>query len=253
MHIIGIGLHILVALFFAIHAMRTGRNMFWLIVLFSFPLLGSIVYFFVEFWPEMRSSRAARVVGGAARNMLDPQRELREAKHAFELAETNGNRMRLASALLNAGHHSEAITQLNACLAGQHANDPDVLSQLARAHMETGDAAGTARALKQLIERHPSRNTGDVALLYARALGAAKDADTESAFQHALKTGSGAEPKLRYGQWLASTGAYARAREQFEAIRNDAKHWTPHAKSLNKAWLRDAEKALVEIDRLPSR
>jgi hypothetical protein len=115
--------------------------------------------------------------------------------------------------------------------------------------MESGDASATARALKQLIDHHPDRNTGDTALLYARALGATGDANAEAAFQHALAKGSGAEPRLRYGQWLAGRGEYARAREQFESIRSDAKHWTAHAKSLNKAWLRDAENAIAELGR----
>ena len=46
MPFLGIGLHVLVALFFAVHAMRTHQQMTWLFVLFSFPLLGSLVYFF---------------------------------------------------------------------------------------------------------------------------------------------------------------------------------------------------------------
>ncbi|UUZ49232.1 hypothetical protein LP420_01965 [Massilia sp. B-10] len=48
------GLHILVALFFAIHAIRNGREMYWLLILFSFPLLGSVVYFFAIYMPTTR-------------------------------------------------------------------------------------------------------------------------------------------------------------------------------------------------------
>jgi hypothetical protein len=244
---IGLGIHILIALFFAIHAVKSGRSIFWVIILFSFPLLGSLVYFFVEFLPEMRNSRAGRAMGSAAINLVDPKRELREARNAFDLAATNANRMRLANALLEANEPTEAITHLRACLTGQHANDPDVLARLARAYMETGDASGTASALKQLIEHHPERNTCDTALLYARALGGANDPAAEQAFQHALATGTGAEAKLRYGQWLAGRNEFAKAREQFEAIQQDAKHWTSHAKSFNKQWLRDAESALREL------
>ena len=45
MPFVGLGLHLVVALFFAVHAVRTGREMYWLVILFSFPLLGSIAYF----------------------------------------------------------------------------------------------------------------------------------------------------------------------------------------------------------------
>ena len=54
MPIFGLGLHILIALFFAVHAMRHGKQMYWLIILFSFPLLGSVVYFVVEYLPASR-------------------------------------------------------------------------------------------------------------------------------------------------------------------------------------------------------
>ena len=43
MPIVGLGLHILFALICAVHAIRTGQQLFWLIILFSFPLLGSLI------------------------------------------------------------------------------------------------------------------------------------------------------------------------------------------------------------------
>ena len=76
-------LHILVGLFFAVHAMRNGRPMYWLIILFSFPLLGSIVYFFAEYMPASQLERGVRKVSTKAIQLLDPSRELREARDAF--------------------------------------------------------------------------------------------------------------------------------------------------------------------------
>ena len=54
MPFLGLGLHVIVALFFAIHAMRSGQQMYWLIILFSFPLLGSVVYFVAIYLPSSR-------------------------------------------------------------------------------------------------------------------------------------------------------------------------------------------------------
>lgn len=45
MPFIGLGLHVFIALFFAVHAIRSGQQIYWLVILFSFPLLGSVVYF----------------------------------------------------------------------------------------------------------------------------------------------------------------------------------------------------------------
>jgi len=245
---IGLGIHVIIALFFAIHALKTGRNLFWLIVLFSFPLLGSIVYFVVEFYPDMRSSRSARSAASSVAKFVDPTRDLREARKEFDLANTVATRMQLARALMAARQYEEAITHLSDSLTAQHVSDPDILNMLAQANMETGVAAGTAAALSKLIDARPERNTGDTALLLARALGASNSPDADAAFQHALATSSGAEAKLRYGQWLAGQQKLPEATLQFEQICSDAKHWPPHTMSLNKEWLRSAKSALAELN-----
>ena len=56
MPFLGIGFHVLIALYFAVHAIRTGQNLFWLMILFAFPLLGSIVYLFAIYLPELRDA-----------------------------------------------------------------------------------------------------------------------------------------------------------------------------------------------------
>ena len=55
---IGIGLHVLAAIYFAVHAIRSGQSLYWLILLFSFPLLGSVVYFLAIYFPEVRHCAA---------------------------------------------------------------------------------------------------------------------------------------------------------------------------------------------------
>jgi hypothetical protein len=79
MPILGLGLHILVALYFAVHAVRHRQQMYWGLILFSFPVLGSVVYFFAIYLPNSRPEHGARQVVAAARS-LDPTRELREAR-----------------------------------------------------------------------------------------------------------------------------------------------------------------------------
>ena len=98
MPFVGLGLHFLVALFFAVHALKTGRQMYWLIILFSFPLLGSAVYFFAEYMPASKLNRGVKQVTNIAVSLLDPTRELRDSRQAFDLTPTVQNRMRLAAA-----------------------------------------------------------------------------------------------------------------------------------------------------------
>ena len=98
MTIFGVGLHVLVALFFAIHVIRSGQQMYWLMILFLFPGLGSIVYFFAVYLPNSRLDHGARKAVAAAGRALDPGRELRAARDAFDYTPTAQNQMRLAAA-----------------------------------------------------------------------------------------------------------------------------------------------------------
>ena len=125
MPFIGLGLHVLVALFFAVHAIRNRQEMYWLIVLFSFPLLGSIVYFVAVYLPASRLERGARQALSAAVQTIDPGRALREARSAHAYAPTAQTQMRLAEALLEAGEADEAASQYEACLKGPFAADPE--------------------------------------------------------------------------------------------------------------------------------
>lgn len=114
----GIGLHVIVAIFFAVHAVRTHQNMYWLLLLFIFPGLGSIVYFFAIYLPSLRQTRGARAAGRAIKQIVDPGRAVREAREAFDRAPTVDHRMRLGAALLDAGQAPEALQHYEAAASG---------------------------------------------------------------------------------------------------------------------------------------
>lgn len=50
------------------HAIRSGQSLYWLILLLSFPLLGSVAYFLAIYFPEVRHSCGARQVVRHARS-----------------------------------------------------------------------------------------------------------------------------------------------------------------------------------------
>ncbi len=97
MRIFGISLYVIIALFFAVHAVRSQQNMYWLLILFLFPGLGSAVYFFVIYLPSLRQSRGARAATRAISQLVDPNRAVREARTDFDRAPTVAHRMRLAT------------------------------------------------------------------------------------------------------------------------------------------------------------
>lgn len=244
MSFFGLGLHILVAIYFGIHALRRGHSMYWLLILFSFPLLGSIVYFFVAYLPELRESRGAKVAKQAMVSALDPGRELREAMRAYELTPTINNHLRLADALLAAGKPQEALQYYSDAAHGPFADDSLVLRGLARCQLELGQAAAAVTTLERLFSKDKdARRHPDAALLYARALAESGAAGVREAFAVAVEVATDAEPRCRYADWLMAQEAVAdkeAARVLYQQIVKDSGHWHKHAKNHNAEWLRRA-------------
>ncbi|MEJ8851267.1 PLDc N-terminal domain-containing protein [Variovorax rhizosphaerae] len=79
----GLGLHFLLALFCAFHVVRTRRQLYWLFILFAFPLLGSLVYFFMVYLPNSRLERGAMKAVAATARTIDPMKEVRRARTDF--------------------------------------------------------------------------------------------------------------------------------------------------------------------------
>lgn len=248
MPIFGISLSVIVALFFAVHAVRTQQNMYWLLILFLFPGIGSAVYFFAIYLPALRQSRGARAVSKSISQFVDPNRAVREARIDFDGAPTVAHRMRLAAALLEAGNATEALTHYQTAASGPFSSDPALLEGLARAQFAIGDPSATKETLGRLFAAHPiCRQQPEPALLYARALAAITAPDTRAAFETALASARDAEPRCLYADWLAAQPEEAdrlRARELYAEIVHDARHWPRHAREHNSEWLQRARSAL---------
>ncbi|RDU97407.1 tetratricopeptide repeat protein [Trinickia dinghuensis] len=245
----GIGLHVIVAIYFAVHAVRHQQNIYWLFILFAFPMFGSLVYFFVVYLPSLRQTRGAYVAARAITQFVDPNRALRESRVEFDRAPTVANRMRLGAALLDAGNPQEAIEHYQAAANGPFADDPALLVGLARAQFELNRFAAADATLTRLFSTDPqSRNKAEPALLYARALAALGAPGTRAAFEAALACASDAAPRCLFADWLAAQPGEAdhrRAIALFEDILQDGKHWPRYAREHNREWLQRAQSALA--------
>lgn len=244
MPFIGIGVHVFIALYFAIHAIRSGQNMYWLIILFSFPLLGSAVYFFAIYLPDSRLQHGARKAVATAARVLDPTRELREARAAFEYTPTAQNQMRLASALLEAGSAEEAATNYEACLKGPFASDLEIRLGAARACHECGRHAEAIEHLKFIRNRDANFRAEQVALLLARALaesGQAQEAASE--FESALARFGSFDTKAEYLIWALSASERDTAARLEAEVQQTTARWNKHTKELNRPLLRRLDDA----------
>lgn len=232
----GIGLHIIIALFFAIHAVRSGREIYWLLILFFFPLLGSLVYFFAVFLPDMKSGRlhyGLRKVANAAVSSLDPGRELREAKAAFELTPTAKNQWRYADALLAADKTAEAVAQFEQCLQGPSANDLEIQFAAANAHFKFNQPDKALKLLLAIRQNNPSFRMEAVTFLFARiyALQGNKEA-AKAEFEHVVTRFGSVEQRVEYAIWSAQNGDLEMARHLQSELMDLKKHWNSNSQAM---------------------
>lgn len=248
MPFIGIGLHVLAAIFFAVHAVRSGQNLYWLLLLFMFPLLGSVVYFLAIYFPEIRHSRGARQVTRTANQLINPGRELREAREQLAHAPTLQNRIHLATLLLDSGQAQEARPLFEQAASSPLGDEPHILTALAQARLESGEPLLAVETLEGLFARRPEmRRKPQPALLYAEALAAAGSSGARKAFEHAVDCGNEPAARCRYADWLMTqTDAADReqARTLFAGIVEDARQWTRFAHDHNAPWLERAKAAM---------
>lgn len=242
----GIGIHFLIALFFAVHVVRTGRETYWLFILFSFPLLGSAVYFLTVYLPDSRLHHDVRRAAAATAKALDPKKELREAKHAFDLTPTAQNQMRLASAHLEAGDYDQAAQHFEACLQGPFASDPEIRLGAARARVQNGQGAAVVGLLESIRQQNPDFRPEQTALLLAKAYAlAGRQLDARNQFVSLTTRFGSLETRAEFAIWALGVGDKDVAVEQYREIERAMKHWNNYTRSLHKPLMRRLDAAFA--------
>jgi hypothetical protein len=233
-----LGLHVIIAILFASHVIRTGQDKYWLMILFAFPGIGSLVYALTIWLPEARHSRAGRQVLRGATKLLDPSRELREAQEQLDIAATADNRLRLAEALLNYGRASEAVVQYQAALVGVHAGDPGIRVRLAHALVDAGKPQAAREDLEALIRQHPEFKSPEGHLVYARALAALDERPkAREEFEVLVGYYAGLEARARYAQALLAWGDGPRLRDLLAEADKTIKRMPGAARDINREWI----------------
>jgi hypothetical protein len=247
MQIFGIGLHIIVAIFFAIHAVRERREMYWLFVLFAFPLLGSIVYFVAVFLPAMRLGHSAARAGRALQASLDPGREVRDAQRAFELTPTAHNQMRLANALLDNGQAAKAVDHYQACLLGPFARDAELRLGAARARLANSQPLDAIVLLESLAREQPNFRPEQMGILLGKAYAAAgRHDEAGSQFATAAQRFGSLEARAELAIWALGNGKPQVAAPALEEIERTRKHMPGHSRKLNAELFRRVDAARMQ-------
>lgn len=232
----------------AVHCVRNGRNSMWLTVIIFLSIPGCLAYAFFEIMPGVMGRREVRAAKEAAIRKLDPEREVRAAREAVELADTVANRIALGDALVATGADEEAIRHYENALARNPNPDRATQLKLARSQLHSGNAL-RARQLLEALPVSSSQGENDRAkLLLARALE--ECGEVEAALAHYADVGErlpGAEAQCRQAALLIGHGRKAEAEQLLVEAERRAKRLDRYERAQNADMYGWAARMLSEL------
>jgi len=241
---------LLIQFCFAYHALKTGRPYWWILVIMSVPVMGCVIYYFVEVFPQTReSAKAERAINKVVSNLaraIDPEKEMRQRVAEAELNPSIDNKIALARECVVSNMPGEAAKLYRSCLAGAFAKDPNMRFGLLEAELGAGEYAAAKATADALLRENPGFKDGDVRLLLARALEKAGDVNAaEGAYADAVKAFRGEEARYRYGAMLKSLGQVDRANLLFREIIKNTERSPRFYQDVQSDWIKAAKRDLA--------
>ena len=213
-----------------VDVIRRGRNTFWILPLLIAPGVSAIVYFIVEIMPGLQHNRHVRTARQQIVEKIDPERELRAARQALDLAETMANHMRLADALTELGRHKEALIHYQ---RGAGAI-PDFRTgeKLARSLFMNDKPREALSVLDKLPKVNGQSDRDRASLLRARVLEEMGQHDEAlTLYGEICERVAGDEARCRYAALLLKAGRTSEARRVLEDVEHRMKFLDRHTRT----------------------
>jgi len=238
---------VLIQFCFAFHVLKTGRPYWWLFVVMAFPVMGCIIYYFVEVFPGSREHRRANKAARTLARVLQPDADLKKRVEELEICGSVDNKIALAAECMNHQMYAEAARLYESCLDGAYSSDGVILFGLAGAAVEAGDWDKASTAIARLKADAAKLRPLERRLLEARVLEGRGENDAAIAvFRELVPAFVGLEARYRYGSLLLRLGKHEAAMEMFNDV-------VKHAKRLDSSieeeeqWASAAKKAIAGV------
>jgi len=217
-------------IFCVVDVIRRGRNTIWIMALVFLPVASALAYFIVEILPTLQHNRHVRAARQTVVEKLDPERELRAAQQALDVADTMANRLRVADALTELGRHSAALP-LYQRGAGPR---PDFRTgeKLARS-LFLNDRPDEALSVLDALPNVTAQSDQDRAkLLRGRILEDMGRSDEALAlYGDVMDRMAGDEARCRYAALLLKVGRRGDARRVLEEVEHRMKYIDRHTRA----------------------
>jgi hypothetical protein len=209
-----------------VDVIRHGRNRIWIMALVFLPLASTIAYLIVEVLPRMKHNRHVRLAHEQIIEKLDPDRELRAATEALEVAQTAANRIRLADALVAKGRAAEALPYYRDAI-GSAQPDYRIGEKLARCQYLADRNEEALATLDTMLPPGASSDRDRIGVLRARVLeDLGRDDEAGAIYAELVDRYPGDEVRCRYAGLLLRQGRRADARRLLTEVEHRVKRMT---------------------------
>jgi hypothetical protein len=214
-----IGLEVLIQFTFAFHALRTGRPIWWLYVIMGMPVIGCLLYYFVEVFPGSREHRSAHKAARKLVKALQPDADLKRRAEELEVCGSTDNKIALARECMDHQMYQEAASLYESCLQGAFAQDSSVLFLLAQAAVEGAMWDKASSVLARLKASTTDFRVLEIRLLEARVHEGRSETDAAlAAYRELVPRFVGMEARYQYGELLQRLGQHEAANHVFNEI-----------------------------------
>jgi hypothetical protein len=213
-----------------VDVIRRGRNSIWIMALVFLPVASGIAYFIVEILPGLQGNRHVRQARQKIADKMDPERELRAAQQALEVADTMANRLRVADALTALGRHKDALPLYRSGAGAR----PDfrTAEKLARSLFLNDRSQDALAAVDSLPKVTAQSDLDRVKLLRARILeDLGRNDEALSDYAAVVDRIPGDEARCRYAALLLKLNRNAEARQVLEDVEHRMKYLDRHTRS----------------------
>ncbi|MCB1608982.1 MAG: hypothetical protein KDI71_18625 [Xanthomonadales bacterium] len=247
MHLLALPL-LLLTIFCAWHATKTGRTSPWLWILIIAPGLGAGIYILTQVLPEFFGGYTGRKLTRKVADTLNPTRERKRIETELKRADTLENRRQLAEECLRLGDFEYAEMLFADGMKGVYADDPVLLYGLARAQVELGKGAAALETLDQHDQSDAQHRSAETALLRARALELSERIEEAlSAYESVADRIPGEEGRVRLVKLLIARGRHDQALEKVNALLERAELQPKYYRREQAEWLSEARQLRKQL------
>jgi hypothetical protein len=215
---------------------------FWAIMIFIFPVLNAILYYFLVYRAQPRVTQGFELPGTHNRNRI---KELQAQIHHLDKAHHHAE---LGDIYFQMGNLDEAEKCYRAAIE-RDSNDPDFQAHLGQCLLRQGKTGEAKALLENVVRENPRHDYGHSLMAYAEVLAKLGDKDGAiAAWEQVLESHSYARARVQLAELYLERGDNERAKKELSDLLADEAHGAAFQRKQDKPWMRQAKTLLKRIE-----